>query len=318
MGGLKSFGAVAIAAILTTGSALAHSGNTEADKAAAAAQQDPFANVVIEATEVNGGVYMLTGQGGNIGVLAGEDGVFMIDDQYAPLADRIKAKVREISEEPIRAVINTHWHFDHTGGNEAFGEEGAVIVAHNNVRTRMSAGQMMKAFNRKVDPAPEAALPVVTFTDEITFHVNGDTVRVFHIPNAHTDGDALIHFEKADVVHMGDTLFNGFYPFIDLESGGNLNGMIAAMDKVIAMAGEDTKVIPGHGPLTDKAGVQKNRDVLVALRDRVSAAMAEGKSLEEIKEADLMADFNDTFGKGFINAERIVESAYGSLSAKTE
>src|SRR5262245_56719058 len=190
-------------------------------------QQEPdWKAVEVKASPVAGNVHVLTGRGGNIGVSAGDDGVFLVDDQYAPLTDKVKAAVAGISPRPIRFLLNTHWHGDHTGGNENLGKAGVVIVAHENVRRRMSVEQFIEAFDEKVPPAPAQALPVVTFTDAVTFHMNGDDVRCFHVPPAHTDGDTVVHFQKADVIHMGDLFFNGMYPFIDVATGGSFEGVI--------------------------------------------------------------------------------------------
>ena len=179
----------------------------------------------------------------------GKSGTYLIDDQYAPLSDKILAAIKAITPDPVRFVVNTHWHGDHTGGNENMGKAGALLVAHENVRRRMSTEQFMAAMGRKIPPSPEEALPVVTFTDAMTFHWNGDEIRVYHVPPAHTDGDSIVHFVKADVVHMGDIFFNGGYPFIDTSSGGRVDGVIEAADRVLAGIGEKTRIIPGHGPL---------------------------------------------------------------------
>lgn len=279
------------------------------------AQQD-FSKVEIRTLQVAGGVYMLVGSGGNIGVSAGEDGVFLVDDQYAPLTEKIKAAIAAISDKPVRFVLNTHWHGDHTGGNENLGEAGALIVAHENVRKRMSVEQFIEAFGRKVPPSPEGALPVVTFTDAVTFHLNGDEIHAFHVEPAHTDGDAIVHFRKANVIHMGDLFFNGLYPFIDISSGGSVDGMIAAAERGLAVADEHTKIIPGHGELGDAKDLKAFRDMLVAIRDRIKPMVAAGKSLEEVVAARPTAPFDENWGKGFLNAERFVGIVYASLSKK--
>jgi glyoxylase-like metal-dependent hydrolase (beta-lactamase superfamily II) len=273
------------------------------------AQQD----VQIQTVAVGPGVHMLIGQGGNIGVSSGTDGVFVIDDQYAPLTEKIVAAIRGFSDEPIRFVVNTHWHGDHVGGNENMGKMGALIVAHDNVRQRMSVEQVMEALGRTVPPSPEEALPVVTFNETVTFHLNGDELHVFHVPHAHTDGDAIIHFRGANVIHMGDTFFNGTYPFIDIGSGGDVNGMIAAADQVLAIADDETKIIPGHGALATRGNLERFRAVLALARTRVAAAIADGSTLDEIKAANLMADHDEAWGQAFINPERFVEFVYQSL-----
>jgi cyclase len=264
--------------------------------------QQQMDDVQIEVVPVGEGVHMLTGRGGNIGLSAGADGVFLIDDQYAPLTEKIVAAVRSISTEPIRFVLNTHWHGDHTGGNENLGTAGSVIVAHDNVRQRMSVEQFMAAFDRRVPASPVAALPVITFSETVTFYLNGDTLHVFHVPHAHTDGDVIIHFRRANVLHMGDTFFNGRYPFIDVGSGGTVNGVIGAAEAALAVANDATRIIPGHGTVGGRAELAAYRDMLVAARDRIGQAKAAGQTLEQIRAAKLMADYDATWGDsdGFV------------------
>jgi glyoxylase-like metal-dependent hydrolase (beta-lactamase superfamily II) len=284
--------------------------------AIAVAQQQDFSKVEIKTVPVSGHVSMLVGAGGNIGVSMGPDGAFIIDDQYAPLSDKIKAAIAGLGPQPLRFVVNTHWHGDHTGGNEAMGQAGALIVAHDNVRRRMSTEQFNSFFNRKTPPAAAKALPVVTFGETVTFHINGDELHAFHVPNAHTDGDAIIHFKKADAIHMGDTFFNGNYPYIDVDSGGSVAGMIGAADRVLALAGPNTKIIPGHGPLATKADLQAYREVLGALRDRVGALVRAGKTLDEIKAAAPMKDYDAKWGGGFMKPDQLLTLAHADLSKK--
>ena len=281
--------------------------------APALAQQQDFSKVEIKAEKAADGVYMLTGAGGNIGLSVGKDGAYVIDDQFAPLSDKILAAVKAISPDPVRFVINTHWHGDHTGGNENMGRTGAILVAHENVRKRMSVEQFNATFDRKTPPSPEAALPVVTFTDAVTFHWNGDEIRVTHVAPAHTDGDAYIRFVKADVVHMGDLLFNGSYPFIDVSSGGRIDGYVSAADEVLAATGEKTRFIPGHGPLATRADLQAFRDVLKALRDRIAKLKSEGKSRDEAIAAKPTAEYDAKWGTGFIKGDVFTGLAYDSL-----
>jgi glyoxylase-like metal-dependent hydrolase (beta-lactamase superfamily II) len=280
-----------------------------------AAQQN-FDSVRIVVQPVADGVHMLVGSGGNLGLSSGPDGVFLIDDQYAPLTERIVAAIRSVSDGPIRFVLNTHWHGDHTGGNEDFGKAGALLVAHDNVRARMSVDQFMARVNRTVPASPAGALPVVTFTQAVTFHLNGDELHAFHVPHAHTDGDAIIRFRRANVIHMGDTFFNGNYPFIDLSSGGNVNGVITAADTALALADDATRIIPGHGRLATKSDLRAYRDVLVAVRDRVRGGIAAGQSLDQIKAAGLTKEWDDVWGRGFIRPEQFVEAVYRSLGGK--
>ena len=275
--------------------------------------QDDFDAVEIKAEKVADGLYMLTGSGGNLGLSVGEDGAYLIDDQYAPLTGKILAAVKALTPEPVRFVVNTHYHGDHTGGNENLGEAGALIVAHDNVRRRMAAGTFMKAFNRQVEPAPEGALPVITFSDAASFHWNGEEIRVFFVGPAHTDGDSIVHFVKADVFHMGDTLFNGMYPFIDVSAGGRIDGMIAAADRVLKVADEKTRIIAGHGPVATRTDLQANRDMLATVRDRVAKLKAEGKTAEEIVAAKPTADLDETWGGGFMQPDVWVGLVYESM-----
>ncbi|WP_456426126.1 MBL fold metallo-hydrolase [Rhodocaloribacter sp.] len=280
---------------------------------AAFAQQN-FDEVRIETIPVTDGLFMLVGSGGNIGLSVGEDGAILIDDQYAPLTDKIKAAVTAQTDRPIRFVINTHWHGDHTGGNEHMGETGAIIVAHENVRKRMSTEQFLKAFNTRRPPSPPGALPVVTFTDAVTFHWNGDDIRVFHVAPAHTDGDAVIHFQKANVIHAGDTYFNGMYPFIDTSTGGSLDGMIAAADMILALADDETKIIPGHGPLSNKAELVAYRDMLATVGARIRTLVEAGKTRDEVIAAKPTADLDATWGKGFLQPDVWVGIVYDAVA----
>ncbi len=281
-----------------------------------AALAQNFDDVEISATAVAGSVHMLSGAGGNLGVSAGADGVFLIDDQYAPLTEKIRAAVSKIQAGPIRFVVNTHWHFDHTGGNENMGKAGALLVAHDNVRKRMSVEQFMKAFDKLVPASPAGALPVVTFGDDITFHLNGDEIHVFHVPQAHTDGDAMIHFRKADVLHLGDIFFSGTYPFIDVSSGGSIDGIIAAVDRALKLGGPQTKLIPGHGPLSSRADLAAYRDMLETARSSIRPLVRAGKSLAEVQAAKPTAGLDARWGGGFIKPETFVAILYESLSTR--
>lgn len=282
--------------------------------AAFAQDEDRFKDVVIETIKVGDGIYMLTGMGGNIGVSAGQDGVVLIDDQYAPLTEKVKKALAAISDRPVRFVINTHWHGDHTGGNENLGKENVIIVAHDNVRTRMSHENFSKLFDTTIPASPAAALPVITFNDTVTFHLNGATLRALYQPNAHTDGDSVLHFVEANVIHMGDLWFNGMYPFIDTESNGSIDGVIAAVERILKIANAETKIMPGHGPLGDRKALQGYLDMLKDVRARVKKLIDEGKSLEEILAAKPLADYDETLGKGFLPAERFLAIVHASLS----
>ncbi len=273
---------------------------------AALAQQD-FSKVEIKTTKLTDTAYMMTGAGGNLGLSVGEDAVFLIDDQFAPLSEKITAAIAQITSKPVRFILNTHWHFDHTGGNENFGKAGAILVAHDNVRKRMNSEQFIEFLRMTEKAAPRAALPVVTFAAGLTFHLNGDEIRVIHVPRAHTDGDAIVHFVKSDVIHMGDTYFNGFYPFIDTSSGGTVDGVVAAADQVLAIATDKTKIIPGHGPLSNKAELKVYRDMLATISARVKKMIADGRKIEEITASGVSSDFDEKWGKGFIPPPKFAE-----------
>jgi cyclase len=279
------------------------------------AQQD-FSKVEIKADKLSDTVYMLTGAGGNMGLSVGPDAVFLIDDQFAPLAPKIKAAIARITPRPVQWLLNTHFHFDHTGGNEAFGGDGTVIVAHDNVRRRMSTDQLISlAGTSNAQKAfPKAALPVVTVPAEISFHVNGDEVHAFHVPRAHTDGDLIVHFRKSDVVHMGDVFFHNMYPFIDTGSGGSVAGVIAAHDRVLALAGEATKIIPGHGPLATRADLQATRNMLASMVQRIQELRRAGKSDADIRAAKPSAEFDAKFGGGFMKPDPFVQMLLGSIA----
>ena len=259
------------------------------------------------------GIYMLVGKGGNIGVSAGADGVFMIDDQFAPLTDRITAAVAALSDQPIRFLVNTHWHGDHTGGNENLGNQGVLIVAHDNVYERMSGDTEIAAPNTVAPGSPKVALPVITFNDNVTFRLNGEEISVVHYRNSHTDGDSVIHFRNADVIHTGDIFFNGFYPFIDVSSAGSVDGLISSIKTLLALTDDNTRIIPGHGPLSDKQGLQGYLEMLETVRDRMNKLIAEGISLEEIIELKPNADYDAALGNGFINPEQFLRILYSDL-----
>ena len=277
------------------------------------AQQD-FSKVEIRAEKLNDTTWMLVGAGGNIGLSVGEDAVFLIDDQFAPLAPKIKAAIARITPKPVQFVMNTHFHFDHTGGNEAFGKDGALIVAHDNVRKRMNSDQLISFIGARQPASSKVGLPVVTVAGSLNFHINGDEVHAFHVPNAHTDGDLIVHFRKSDVVHMGDVYFNGFYPFIDSSSGGTADGVIAAVDRVLALTTDSTKIIPGHGPLASKADLQAYRDLLATVTQRIRKLRSEGRSDVQIRDAKPAADFDARYGGGFIKPEQFVQMMLGAIA----
>jgi len=273
------------------------------------AQRD-WSKVEVKATLVSGSVYMLTGLGGNIGVSVGDDGIVVIDDQYAPLAPKIEAAMKGITDKPVRFIINTHYHGDHTGGNEYFGQKG-TIVAHDNVRKRLESGTTFAGV--ATPPAPKAALPIVTFNDSLTIHLNGEDVKAVHMPPGHTDGDSVIWFSKSNVVHMGDDFWVGIFPRIDLENGGSVKGMITAVEKVIATVPDDAKVIPGHGTLSDKAGLRKFLDMLKGATAAVEKGIKRHKTLDQLKAEKVLAPWDVEWGQSFIKADAFIETLYKSL-----
>ncbi len=272
-----------------------------------------FDDVTIEATQLTDQIYMLTGAGGNMGLCVGEDGVFLIDDQFAPLSEKILAAIAAITDQPVEFLFNTHWHGDHTGGNENFGEHGSLIFAHDNVRTRLVTGVNIELLGREVPPAPAGALPVVTYSENITFHYNGETIAAFHVAPAHTDGDGVVHFQSANVIHCGDVLFNKMYPFIDVSSGGKVDGVIAAAEQILALCDNETQLIPGHGELATKDDLAAYITMLRGARGAVAAEMADGKTLAAVIAAKPTTAWDDQWGQGFVNPDLLVESIYKSL-----
>jgi cyclase len=275
--------------------------------------------VTVKITPVAGGVSLIDGAngfaGGNVGVSVGADGIFIIDDELQPLTPKLKAALATLSKKPVRFVVNTHWHADHTGGNAAFGAGGAVIIAHDNVRKRLSVDQVMEFLGNKMTfPAsPPEALPALTFADDVTLHVNGDEVHVMHVAPAHTDGDSIVHFKKANVIHMGDTFMSASYPLVDVASGGQFQGFIAAADRALAVADDATKIIPGHGALSTRADLVAWRAMLVTIRDQIAKLAAANKTLDQIKAAKPTAEFDARWGQGMIKPDVLVELVYKTL-----
>ncbi len=264
---------------------------------------DHWDSVNVTSVPVADGVYMLMGEGGNIGVSVGEDGTFIIDDQYAELTDKISAAITAVSGTQPRFLLNTHWHGDHAGGNENFGKAGAVIVAHENVRASLLVEKHIPMFKLTKPPSPKAALPVVTFKDQMSLHLNGDDLRLIHVADAHTDGDAIIYFSKANVIHTGDVFFNGFYPFIDTGSDGSIAGMIAGTQVVLDLANDDTRIMPGHGPLANKADLQAFHDMLVQTEANVRKLVDAGKTVDEVIAAKPTAALDARWGNGFLKGD---------------
>jgi glyoxylase-like metal-dependent hydrolase (beta-lactamase superfamily II) len=271
-----------------------------------------YDTVQVKITRVAGPVYMLEGAGGNIGVVVGDDATFVVDDQFAPLTPKILAAIKSVTPQPVRFVVNTHWHFDHTGGNENIGKEGALIFAHENVRRRMSTEQFIEALNRKEPAAPRGALPVVTFTDSISFHLAGDSIVVFHVSPAHTDGDAVIRFTKSNVVHSGDLFVSDRFPFVDRSSGGTINGFVTAAERILAVTNAQTKIIPGHGPLADRARLQAFHDMVVVMRDRMRKEIAAKHTIDQVLASKITADYDKEWPNG---RERFLRLLHQELSA---
>lgn len=267
----------------------------------------------IGSIKVTDNIHMLTGNGGNIGVLIGTDGTFMIDDKFAPLSEAIVAKVEALGGAAPKYLLNTHFHGDHTGGNENLGKSGSLIVAHENVRKRLAAGSEIAAFKMVMPPQSGAALPVITFSRDIRFYLNGETIDVVHVPAAHTDGDSFVHFPDANVIHTGDVVFNGFYPFIDVAHGGTVSGMIDATDSILALADERTRIIPGHGPLADKAQVRAYRDMLMTARERLGKLRAAGKTVAQAVAEKPLADLDAEWSDGIFSSDRWIELVYDGV-----
>jgi len=273
-----------------------------------------FSKVEIKATKVAGNVYMLEGSGGNIGVSVGPDGILIVDDQFAPLADKIKAALKTLGEGKLKFVLNTHYHGDHTGGNVAFGPD-APIIAQTNVRKRLSEEQKSKFFNRTTPASPKEALPVITFDNAVSVFFNGEEIKVIHFPHGHTDGDSVIFFTGSNVVHMGDDFFNDRFPFVDLESGGDVAGLTKNVGDIISKLPAGVKIIPGHGALSDAEGLKSFHNMLVQTTDIVRKRMAAGKTLDQIKAEGLPEEWK-TWGTGFIKTDLWLTLIYNSLSAK--
>lgn len=260
--------------------------------------------VQVTVQQIGENIHIIQGQGGNIAVLSGNDGAVMIDADFAEVTPTITKAVQSFTNKPIKFLVNTHWHGDHTGGNGLIGAAGSSIIAHDTVRPRLSVDNYIAAFDLKMPAQPAAGLPNITFNDTITLHMNGEQMRLIHVPPAHTDGDIIIHFPKANIIHTGDVYFNGFYPFIDSSTGGNLAGMIAAADRILALCDENTKIIPGHGPLSGKAELQAYRDMLAAVESKLKPMIDAGQTIEQITATQPLAEFNTVWGDGFIPSEK--------------
>lgn len=272
-------------------------------------QAQNYDSIEIKTTKLTNSIYMLEGSGGNIALCTGNDGAFIIDDQFAPLTSKILAAIAKVTDKPVQFVINTHWHFDHTGGNENLGKEGAIIVSQENSRRRMQADQFLGSPPQKQAAYSSAGLPKVTFAESINFYYNQETIRIFHIAEAHTDGDAIIYFEKSNVVHMGDVFVRYGFPFIDEPNGGDVNGMITTIDSVLKRIDTNTTIIPGHGQLSKKQDLEDYNTMLKTIRDRVKAQMDKGKTLDQI----VAADPTKGFEKKGVGVKDFVKVVYDSI-----
>lgn len=282
-----------------------------------AAAQQGFARPTIQTVRITDSIYMLVGSGGNIGLSVGSDGALLIDDQFATTTESILAAVSELSEGGVRLVVNTHWHGDHTGGNENLSRAGAIIVAHDNVRERMSREVYLPLFDSRIEPAPASARPHITYSSDTTFHWNGETVHVFHVPSAHTDGDSIVHFRDANVIHMGDTLWTSGYPRIDSDAGGgSVRGVIDAVESAMSLANDETRFIPGHGdlPARGTAFLEEYVAMLRAIQARVGDLIEEGLSEEAVVAAEPTREFDARWGGGYMSPEQFARVVYRSLA----
>lgn len=276
-----------------------------------------FSKVQMKVTKVAGNVYLLEGEGGNIGASVGDDGVVLVDDQYAPLAEKIQAALKGITDKPVRFIINTHFHLDHTDGNAYFQKQGPII-AHDNVRKRLESGGVVgngSSIHFNAKPQPKEALPIITFGHDVTVHLNGEDIRALYFPAGHTDGDSIIFFPKSNVVHMGDDFLTYGFPFIDIDSGGSIDGMIDAMEKVITMLPADVKVIPGHGAIASLDDVRAYLKMLNETRAVVQNALQQGKTLDQMKQTRILQPWKQ-YSWDFITEDVYLETLFNSLTAR--
>jgi glyoxylase-like metal-dependent hydrolase (beta-lactamase superfamily II) len=258
-------------------------------------------------------VYMLKGRGGNVGISTGEDGLYIIDDQLKPITAQLLQAIRKISDKPIRIVLNTHYHADHVGGNEAIGDAGAVIISHDNIRKRMTTEQVSIFMQTTTPPYTRGALPIVTFNDRLSLHMNGETATAYYVANGHTDGDSIIHFPVSNVIHMGDMFFNGLYPYVDLDAGGSMQGLVAAADLALSMADDSTRIIPGHGPLGMTEDLKNYRDYLIQASANVQELINRDMDLQQIIAAEPTKEWDEELGKTWITPAQFVTFIYNSL-----
>jgi len=275
-------------------------------------------DIAVTVQPLRNGVYALMGEGGNLAVSVGEDGTFLVDDQYAPLTGKIIAAIATIDGSSPKFLINTHWHGDHSGGNENLGKQGTIIMAHHQVRERMAVENTIQAFGMTIPASPKVALPVVTFGDDLHLHFNGETIRAKHLRPAHTDGDSVIRFVNANIIHTGDVWFNGFYPFIDVEHGGSLAGMINAATVIIDMADDETIIIPGHGPVASKVELAQYRDMLQTVLQRLRPLNEQGLTQAEMLATKPTEDLDAEWGDGFLNPEQWLSIVYSGLEVSDD
>jgi glyoxylase-like metal-dependent hydrolase (beta-lactamase superfamily II) len=305
----RSFAPSLLAAALLMSGAIAHGQPADTEK------------VELKTSKVAGSVSMIEGvngfAGGNVGVSVGDDGMFVIDDELLAMSPKLRAALAALSTEPVRFVINTHWHFDHTGGNATLGKAGAILIAHDNVRKRLSVGQFVEALNLTIPPAKKEALPVVTFAEDVTLHLNGDEIHAVHVPPSHTDGDVVVYFQNANVLHMGDVYVSQWYPIVDTASGGSYEGFITAVDRALRLCNDKTRIIPGHGPITGRHELEAWRNMIVEIKTRIAKLVAARKTLEQVKAAKPTESFDAKYGGGFIKPDQLVETVYKALTQDT-
>jgi cyclase len=279
-------------------------------------QRPPQFEPEIRTVRLTDKIYVLEGAGGNVAVFVWDDGVLLVDDKIAPASAQVKAAVAAITPKPIRFVVNTHWHPDHRGGNAALAGDGAIIVAHENVRRRMSVDGFVAVFGRKLPAPPPQALPIVTFTRDVTFHLGDEEISIVHVDPAHTDGDSFVRFRTANALHMGDCYLNGSYPVIDYSNGGSYTGIIAAADTALGMVDSRTRIIPGHGPVSNDRELRKWRDMLVTILESVKRSVASGKNLEQLRQERPTREWDDEFPESFVTSDHVVEEAYRAVTAE--
>lgn len=310
---------LSLSTLLTTGCAL-ESSSPDMEALAAQNPVTTAATSTAKAAEVKpslttdalgGGFFMISGPGGNIGVLIGENGTFVIDDKFERNGPEIISSLEALSDGPIKFVVNTHYHGDHSGSNAVMKTTGAMVVAHENVRARMGKSFENKIFGRTVNAVDASLWPDMTFKSQADFYMNGQSIHLIHTPSGHTDGDTIVYFKEGNIVHMGDNYFNGLFPYVDIDSGGTLQGMIAAQTRAIELSNATTQIIPGHGAMATKADLTKSRDMLVDIQSRVKTRMVAGASLNDMVEAKILADYSDY--ASFINEENMIRIAYYSL-----